>query len=104
MLRIASGLWMQHVPAGGRHRPAGQAAEADRARIDSRNSFESYNDTRGRLAQNFTNLLRDESVVLDGSSNTHSTEWNSVADQMVKNDPNRYSIVENRGYWKGVDY
>lgn len=81
-----------------------QAAEADRARIDSRNSFESYNNTRDRLAQNFTNMLRDESVVLDGSNNTHSTEWNSVADQMVKNDPNRYSIVENREYWRGVDY
>jgi hypothetical protein len=81
-----------------------QAAEADRARIDSRHAFESYNNTRDRVAQNFTNLLRDESVVLDNTGNTHGTVWNSVADEMVKNDPNRYSIVENRDYWKGVDY
>ncbi len=83
---------------------AQQAADADRARIDSRTSFEAHNDSNAHEHQVFSNLLRDESVVLDSNDNSHGTVWNGTADAMVKLDPNRYSIVENRDYWKGVDY
>ncbi len=83
---------------------AQQAAQADRNRIDSRNAFEAHNDRIDHQGAVFSNLMRDESVVLDNTGNTHGNVSNSVADQMVRNDPNRYSIVENRDYWKGVDY
>jgi hypothetical protein len=81
-----------------------RAAEADRTRIEMRNNFESYNNTRDRLAQGFTNYQRDNSVIFDRDTNTHATTWNSVADEMVKNNPQRYGIVDTPGYWKGVDY
>ena len=80
------------------------AAQADATRVDMRNRFESDNATRDRLAQGFTNYQRDQTVVLDGNTNTHATEWNAVAEGMVKNDPQRYSYVDTPGYWKGVDY
>ncbi len=81
-----------------------RAAEADRARIDSRNRFEAYGNTRDRLAQGFTNYQRDQSVIVDNDTGAHATTWNSVADSMVKNNPQRYGIVDTPGYWKGVDY
>ena len=81
-----------------------RAAEADRTRIGMRNSFEANSNTQDRLAQNFSNVLRDQSVVVDHDGNSHGTTWNSVADAMVKNNPQRYSIVSSPGYWKGIDY
>lgn len=83
---------------------AQQAAQADRNRIDSRNAFEAHNDSIDHRSAVFSNLMRDESVVLDNTGNTHGVVSNSIADQMVRNDPNRYSIVENKDYLKGVDY
>ena len=81
-----------------------RAAEADRTRIDMRNRFEANNNTRERLAQGFSNYLRDQTVIVDRDNNTHGTTWNSVADSMVKNNPQRYGYVDGPGYWKGVDY
>lgn len=81
-----------------------RAAEADRTRIETRNSFEAYNNTRDRLAQGFTNYQRDNTVIFDRDTHTHATTWNAVADEMVKNHPQRYGIVDTPGYWKGVDY
>ena len=43
-------------------------------------------------------------MIFDRETNTHATTWNSVADEMVKNNPQRYGIVDTPGYWKGVDY
>lgn len=83
---------------------AQQAADADRKRIDSRNAFEAHNERIDHRSAIFSNLMRDESVVLDNTGNAHGNLSNSVADQMVKNDPKRYSIVDPRDYWKGVDY
>lgn len=80
------------------------AAQADATRVDMRHRFESYNDTRDRLSQGFSNYLRDQTVILDGNTGEHATTWNSVAESMVKNEPQRYSHVDTPGYWKGVDY
>ena len=66
-------------------------------------------DANARTNQDFHNYLLDQTVVQDNNmygngTIGHGTVWNSTADALVKADPNRYEIVNNPNYWRGVDY
>jgi len=61
-------------------------------------------DINARNDQNFDNYLLDQSVVQNNATGGHSTQWNSTANQMVRSNPNKYSIVSTPNYIKGPDY
>ncbi len=56
----------------------------------------------------FSDYLLDQSVLQNnlGGAGTvgHATMWNSMADALVRSDPNRYEIVNIPNYWSGVDF
>ena len=62
-----------------------------------------------RSNQGFHNYILDQSVVQNNNvygtgSVGHSTEWNSVANALVKADPKKYEIVNYPNFWEGTDY
>jgi hypothetical protein len=66
-------------------------------------------DARARRNQAFHNYILDQSVVQNndvrGTGTVgHSTEWNSVANALVKADPNKYEIVNHPNFWEGTDF
>jgi len=80
-------------------------ADAAHAAEDAHNrSVEQRWDDQDKHNQAFSNYLLEQTVIQDNEKGTHSTEWNSVADAMVKSDPNRYEYVNTPNFWKGVDY
>ena len=66
-------------------------------------------DINARSNQGFHNYILDQSVVQNNNvygtgTVGHSTEWNSVANALVKADPKKYEIVGNPNFWEGTDY
>jgi hypothetical protein len=66
-------------------------------------------DLNSRQIQGFSNYILDQSVVQNNNvygtgAVGHSTEWNSVANALVKADPNKYEIVNYPNFWEGTDY
>ncbi len=61
-------------------------------------------DNNARNDQGFDNYLLDQSVVQNNATGGHSTQWNSTANQMVRSNPNKYSIVSTPNYIRGTDY
>jgi len=66
-------------------------------------------DINARSNQGFHNYILDQSVVQNNNvygtgSVGHSTEWNSVANALVKADPKKYEIVNYPNFWEGTDY
>lgn len=86
-------------------RVSAQIAADSNAAFERRNRGLAQNqDTRDRANQDFSNYQLDLTVVQDNEQNTHSTEWNTTADALVRANPNRYEYVEKPNFWKGVDY
>jgi hypothetical protein len=65
-------------------------------------SWEAGQNANARNDQGFSNYLLDQSVVQNNSTGTHTTNWNSAADAMVKS--GKYSYVSNSNYIPGTDY
>jgi len=66
-------------------------------------------DLNSRKIQGFSNYILDQSVVQNNNvygtgAVGHSTEWNSVANALVKADPKKYEIVNYPNFWEGTDY
>ncbi len=61
-------------------------------------------DNYARNDQGFDNYLLDQSVVQNNATGGHSTQWNSTANQMVRANPGKYSIVSTPNYIRGTDY
>jgi len=66
-------------------------------------------DMNARRNQAFHNYILDQSVVQNNNvygtgAVGHSTEWNSVANALVKADPNKYEIVNHPNFWEGTDF
>ncbi len=66
-------------------------------------------DLNSRQIQGFSNYILDQSVVQNNNvygtgAVGHSTEWNSVANALVKADPKKYEIVNYPNFWEGTDY
>jgi hypothetical protein len=85
-------------------RSAQQAADAHAAEDVHNRGVEKMWDERDKGNQAFSNYLLDQTVIQDNDNHTHSTEWNQTADQMVKDNPQRYEYVPTPNFWKGVDY
>ncbi len=81
-----------------------RAAESHAA-FDARNAALAENsDARDRHNQDFTNYLRDNTVITDTQTGEHATTYNSYADALVQADPNRYQYVPTQNLLKGIDY
>jgi hypothetical protein len=66
-------------------------------------------DVQARKNQGFDNYILDQTVVQDNNMYNngtigHGTVSNSLADALVKADPNRFEIVDTPNYWQGTDY
>jgi len=83
---------------------AQQAATAHAAEDAHNRSVQQHWNAQDKQNQAFSNYLLDQTVILDTTKGTHSTEWNQTADAMVKSDPQRYSYVNTPDFWEGVDY
>jgi len=67
-------------------------------------AFNQQEDAISRNGQGFSNYLLDQTVVQNNYTGTHTTDWNSVADALVKANPNRWQYVDTPNYIKGTDY
>jgi hypothetical protein len=66
-------------------------------------------DTRARNNQDFHNYILDQTVVQDNNMYNngtigHGTVSNSLADALVKADPDRFEYVTQPNFWQGTDY
>jgi hypothetical protein len=62
-----------------------------------------------RNGQGFENYILDQNVVQNndmyGTGEVgHATLYNSMAEALVKTDPNRFEIVDTPDYWLGTDF
>jgi len=77
---------------------------------DAQNSaWDASQVNNARNGQGFNNYILDQSVVEDnnkGGNGTvgHSTVSNSLAQALVKANPNRFSTVDTPNYWQGTDF
>jgi len=67
-------------------------------------AYEKHSDDQAKSFQSYSNSFRDESVVQDNESNTHTTLSNQDAEAEVNSDPQRYEYVPTPNLVKGVDY
>jgi hypothetical protein len=84
-----------------------------RARLNSNttqntNSYDAE-DARAKNYQDFDNYILDQTIVQDNNMYNdgtigHGTVSNSLADALVKADPNRFEYVTQPNYWEGTDY
>jgi hypothetical protein len=65
---------------------------------------ESHWDDGDKASKAFSEYQRDEAVVQDNESNTHSTISAQSADDLVRANPQRYEYVPTPDLVKGVDY
>jgi len=88
---------------------ADRYAAVDRANDAQHAGYRERQDTNARTNQGFHNYILDQTVVQNNNvygtgAVGHSTEWNSVANALVKADPKKYEIVGNPNFWEGTDY
>jgi hypothetical protein len=81
----------------------------DRANERQHNDWNAEQDLKARQNQGFHNYILDQSVVQNNNvfgtgAVGHSTEWNSVANALVKADPKKYEIVGYPNFWEGTDF
>jgi hypothetical protein len=51
-----------------------------------------------------SNILRDQTVVVDTETGGHATTSNGLAGALIDSNPNRYQPVSPSGYISGIDY
>ena len=88
---------------------ADRYAAVDRANDAQHAGYREHQDTNARTNQGFHNYILDQTVVQNNNvygtgAVGHSTEWNSVANALVRADPNKYEIVNYPNFWEGTDY
>ena len=57
-----------------------------------------------RNNQGLRKYILDQAVIQDANKQGESAVWNSMAEALVKADPNRYEILNTPAYWNGWDY
>jgi hypothetical protein len=83
---------------------------ATQARNDQQHaSYWAQQDVNARRSATFANYTLDQTVIQDNNMYNngtvgHGTVWNSTADALVKADPDRFEVVNQPNYWKGIDY
>jgi hypothetical protein len=63
-----------------------------------------YTDSSDRMTAGMSNILRDQTVVLDTNTGGHATTSDGLASALVNANPNRFQTVSTSDYIKGIDY
>jgi hypothetical protein len=61
-------------------------------------------DSMDKRSQEFENYQLGYTVISTTDHSAHGTFWNEDADDLVKNNPDKYEYVSAPNYWKGIDY
>jgi hypothetical protein len=68
------------------------------------NTVAQYTDSSDRLTAGMSNLLRDQTVVVDTQTGGHATTSDDLAGALINANPNRFQSVSPSGYISGIDY
>jgi hypothetical protein len=81
------------------------AANNAHAAEDARSAaFEAHMDNIDRMSKSFQNIQLDQTELQDNAHNTRTTVPNSMADALIRGNPNRFESVPTQDFLKGVDY
>ena len=68
------------------------------------NMIQQYTDSSDRMTAGMSNLLRDQSVVVDTQTGGHATTSDDLAGALINANPGRFQTVSPSGYIPGIDY
>ncbi len=68
------------------------------------NMIQQYTDSSDRMTAGMSNMLRDQSVVVDTQTGGHATTSDDLAGALINANPGRFQTVSPSGYIPGIDY
>ena len=68
------------------------------------NTIAQYTDSSDRMTAGMSNMLRDQSVVVDTRTGGHATTSDDLAGALINANPGRFQTVSPSGYIPGIDY
>jgi len=68
------------------------------------NTVAQYNDSADRMTAGMSNMLRDQSVVVDTQTGGHATTSDDLAGALINANPGRFETVSPSGYIPWIDY
>jgi hypothetical protein len=68
------------------------------------NTVAQYTDSSNRLTAGMSNMLRDQTVVVDTRTGGHATTSDDLAGALINANPGRFQSVSPSGYIPGIDY
>jgi hypothetical protein len=68
------------------------------------NTVAQYNDSADRMTAGMSNMLRDQTVVVDTQTGGHATTSDDLAGALINANPSRFQSVSPSGYISGIDY
>jgi hypothetical protein len=68
------------------------------------NTVAQYTDSSDRMTAGMSNMLRDQTVVVDTQTGGHATTSDGLAGALINANPNRFQPVSPSGYIPGIDY
>jgi len=68
------------------------------------NTVNQYIDASDRSTQGMSDMLREETVVVDTRTGEHARTSDDLASALIDANPNRFQAVPQSGYIKGIDY
>jgi hypothetical protein len=68
------------------------------------NTVAQYTDSSDRLTAGMSNMLRDQTVVVDTQTGGHATTSDDLAGALINANPGRFQSVSPSGYIPGIDY
>jgi len=68
------------------------------------NTVAQYNDSADRMTAGMSNMLRDQTVVVDTQTGGHATTSDGLAGALINANPSRFQSVSPSGYIPGIDY
>ena len=67
-------------------------------------TVQQYTDSSDRLTAGMSNMLRDQTVVVDTQTGGHATTSDGLAGALINANPGRFQPVSPSGYIPGIDY
>ena len=68
------------------------------------NTVNQYMDDSDRSTQGMSDMLREETVVVDTRTGEHARTSDDLAGALIDANPSRFQAVPQSGYIKGIDY
>lgn len=68
------------------------------------NMVAQYTDSADRMTAGMTNMLRDQTVVVDTQTGGHATTSDGLAVALIDANPGRFQSASPSGYISGIDY